>query len=106
MMCVGAQIRPRAYEGLQGSAFESDKDVSGKLIADKEQMVLFFMNGCPHCKKIEPEWNEYKKNTDLLTRQFEVKAAPNVCDTYGISSFPQFRRLDKSGEVLSTKRLF
>tara|TARA_Y100000389_G_C16986584_1_gene282847 strand:+ start:131 stop:511 length:381 start_codon:yes stop_codon:yes gene_type:complete len=103
LLCVGSKTRPFAYEGMQG-AFESDKDHSGKLVADREQMVMFFMNGCPHCKKIEPKWNDYKEGTNLMTRQFEVSAAPNVCKSYGIQSFPQFRHLDQSGEVISTER--
>jgi len=105
LMCVGAQVRPPSYEGMEG-AFGSDKDQSGKLVADSEQMVLFFMNGCPHCKKIETGWNDYKKGTNLLTRQFEVSAAPNVCKSYGINSFPQFRHLDANGEIIGTDRPF
>lgn len=81
---------------------EKRKSESGK-----DQILAFFMNGCPHCDRVMPQWSSYKQSaTDVETCEYEVSSAPNVCKTYGITGFPSFVRADAAGNVLSKERPF
>lgn len=104
----GAGVRP--YEGF--SEIRSEPDIeSGKCRSNKgtDQIMFFFMNGCPHCDKIKPEWVEYKKSLgkdDPEPREFEVSMAPNICKEYGVTGFPSFVLADSNGEVKSREYPF
>lgn len=107
---IGALFGREGMQGMQGSELQSHTDildVKSDLVSDenKPQMILFFMNGCPHCKNIESKWESFVRNNSgedgkYHTRQFEVGKAPLVCRKFGVSSFPQYRELDAKGKVI------
>lgn len=108
---IGALFGREGMQGMQsmqGSALQSNADIPDTehdLVSDKPQMILFFMDGCPHCKNIETKWESFVTNNrgedgKYHTRQFEVGKAPLVCRKFGVSSFPQYRELNEKGKVI------
>ena len=106
-------------EGFGPFKFGSDSEFEVKSESDlpkgtpcvskqnKPQTIFFFMNGCPHCDNVKPEWKKYATSaTDVEIRQFEVSAAPNACSYYGVTGFPTFIQADSQGNVLSKERPF
>ena len=97
--------------GYRLESFTSMSDLAEgekrKSESGKDQILAFFMNGCPHCDKVMPQWTSYKQSaTDVETCEYEVSSAPNACKTYGITGFPSFVRADANGNVLSRDRPF
>lgn len=105
----GGGVRP--YEGFSEIRSEKDIEAGSKCMSKsgKDQIMFFFMNGCPHCDKIMPKWSEYKAslgNGDPEPREFEVSAAPNACREYDVTGFPNFVLADSDGNVKSRDRPF
>ena len=65
-----------------------------------KQMIYFHMNGCGHCKKFTPIWNDftsqYRGNVQL--RKLERKDAVDLIDKYNIQGFPTVIKIDEQGE--------
>lgn len=106
---LGGGVRP--YEGF--SEIRSEKDIQSgskcKSKSGKDQIMFFFMNGCPHCDTIMPKWSEYKSSLgsgDPEPREFEVSAAPNACREYDVTGFPNFVLADSDGNVKSRDNPF
>lgn len=106
------------YEGMSelrsgGAAIKFDPDINagGKCTSssNKEQILFFTMNGCPHCERVKPKWIDYaskQANGGMETHVFESSSAPNACREYGITGFPSFIHADANGNVISRKRPF
>lgn len=47
-----------------------------KLLKQRPLLVLFFMDGCPHCDANKPAWDEAKKKADVPTAEIEASATP------------------------------
>ena len=78
---------------LRGSAKKKDAE---KLLAKRPVLVLFFMEGCPHCEANKPAWDEAKKKVGkgMATAEIEASATP---DAAGVSGFPTMKYVDASG---------
>ena len=65
--------------------------------------VFFKMEGCPHCVKMQPEWDKFKKNnkSGIATAEFEASKNPEECKKYGVKGFPTLL-LIQNGKVLKT----
>lgn len=58
-------------------------------------LVLFFMDGCPHCEANKPAWDEAKKTANasgVKTAEIEASATP---ESSGVSGFPTMKYKDK-----------
>lgn len=64
-------------------------------------LVLFFMEGCQHCKNNKPAWDEAKKHVDEDTEVLEIEAEA-VPDDEGVQGFPTMRHVDKDGKKTET----
>jgi Thioredoxin len=64
-------------------------------------LVLFFMNGCPHCESNKPAWDQAKKKIKggATVAEIEAEATP---DTAGVSGFPTMKYIDASGKETVT----
>lgn len=64
-----------------------------------KELVYFYMNGCGHCKKFSPTWDQfasgYKGN--LKVRKVERSDAGSELDTYQVKGFPTILLLDGNG---------
>jgi len=52
------------------------KEEAKKLLKTRPLLVLFFMDGCPHCETNKPAWDEAKKKADVPTAEIEASATP------------------------------
>lgn len=64
-------------------------------------LVLFFMDGCPHCEQNKPAWDEAKKTANasgIKTAEIEASATP---ESSGVSGFPTMKY---NGKEISGKK--
>ena len=52
------------------------KEEAKELLKQRPLLVLFFMDGCPHCESNKPAWDEAKKKADVPTAEIEASATP------------------------------
>jgi len=52
------------------------KEEAKKLLKQRPLLVLFFMNGCPHCEANKPAWDEAKRKADVPTAEIDEEATP------------------------------
>ena len=64
-----------------------------------KELVYFYMNGCGHCKKFSPTWDQFSQgyNGDLNIRKVERADASDELDKYQIKGFPTVLLLDGNG---------
>ena len=70
-----------------------------------KEILLLHMNGCGHCKKMMPEWDEFVRNnnnTGLTTRAVEVDEDPSLSKKYQVSGFPTILLLGENGNKIET----
>jgi hypothetical protein len=67
-----------------------DTRVKEKFTSDAtgEKMVLYHLNGCHHCTKLMPVWNELKKTHGAHMAEYEATAHPELMKHHNITSFP------------------
>tara|TARA_Y100000590_G_C15469894_1_gene919761 strand:- start:307 stop:687 length:381 start_codon:yes stop_codon:yes gene_type:complete len=68
------------------------------------ELVFYHMDGCGHCKKMKPEWDQFVKNntTSIATRSVEQGEARDEVTKHGITGFPTLLLLDSDGNKLDT----
>jgi len=69
------------------------KEEAKKLLKTRPLLVLFFMDGCPHCDANKPAWEEAKKKADVPTAEIEASATPEEEAT----GFPTMKYKSKTG---------
>ena len=59
--------------------------------------TMYYMNGCPHCEKIKPDFEKFVASGQVLTkgqpvkiRMLEQGEAPSEVKSLGIQGFPSF----------------
>lgn len=52
------------------------KEEAKKLLKQRPLLVLFFMDGCPHCDANKPAWEEAKRKAGVPTAEIESSATP------------------------------
>ena len=65
-----------------------------------QELVYFHMNGCGHCKKFMPVWDEFagNYNGDLKIKKLErQEAGDDMLKKYQIQGFPTILLLDGQG---------
>ena len=87
------------YEaGLRG---EDKKQVAEKMLRERPVLVLFFMDGCPHCEHTEKAWKDVKSKMKGKARVVEIEESA-VPASAGVSSFPTMAYKSDSGEKTIT----
>ena len=69
------------------------KEEAKKLLKTRPLLVLFFMDGCPHCDANKPAWEEAKKKAGVPTAEIEASATPEEEAT----GFPTMKYKSDSG---------
>ena len=64
-----------------------------------KELVYFHMNGCGHCKRFTPIWDEFsgKYNGEVKLKKLERNEAGDMLDKYEIQGFPTILLLDEQG---------
>jgi hypothetical protein len=63
----------------------ADRKKDAEKILKQPVLVLFFMDGCPHCEANKPAWEEAKKKSGVKTVEIESSATP---ESSGVTGFP------------------
>ena len=64
----------------------------------KKKIVYCYMDGCPHCDKAMPAWEEFSSSTEVVdTAKIESKKDPEFMKKMEVQGFPTFLLLDAGG---------
>ena len=63
----------------------SDRKKDAEKILKQPVLVLFYMDGCPHCEANKPAWEQAKKKAGVRTVEIESSATP---ESSGVTGFP------------------
>ena len=101
IMFLGSEISkiyvgPRNVEALQ-EAVKTGKNFAS--FPKEFVVVYFYLDGCPHCIKFTPEWEEFVKKTKLKTKKVEAKKMSLYERTLRISGFPTVMILGPNGPM-------
>lgn len=78
----------------------SKKEEAKNILKKAPILVLFFMDGCPHCDANMPHWDKMvSKHPEISSVKIEASATP---DNSGVSGFPT---MEYHGENGSVKRI-
>ena len=65
-----------------------------------QELVYFHMNGCGHCKKFSPIWDEFTSNYkgSLKLKKYErEEAGEDMLQKYQVQGFPTILLIDEQG---------
>ena len=64
-----------------------------------KELVYFHMNGCGHCKRFTPIWDDFsgKYKGDIKLKKLERNEAEDMLSKYEIQGFPTILLLDEQG---------
>jgi hypothetical protein len=71
-----------------------DTQEAEEILQEKPLVVLFYMNGCPHCAANKPAWDEFKKSCKVPVAEIEADETPS---SSGVSGFPTMVHIKKDG---------
>ena len=71
-----------------------DAQEAEEILQEKPLVVLFYMNGCPHCAANKPAWNEFKKSCKVPVAEIEANETPS---SSGVTGFPTMIHIKKDG---------
>jgi len=89
-LCLICGCCKKLYEGFAGGS-------SGN------ELVLFHMTGCGHCKAMMPEWDKFASSnqTGVKCTKVERKENPTLLKKHGITGFPTILMLDSKGNKVA-----
>ena len=74
------------------------KQEAEELLQKKPLVVLFYMEGCPHCAANKPAWDDLKKTCKLPMAEIEAEETPS---SSGVTGFPTMIYITKDGSKKS-----
>lgn len=82
---------------LRGADKKKDAET---LLKKRPILVLFFMDGCPHCAANKPAWDSLKSQTNIPMAEIEASATP---ESTGVFGFPTMMFITEKGETRKTE---
>ena len=74
-------------------------DEFNEKIKSSKVIVLFYMNGCPHCENVKGEfWNKLQDNNPLGTTYAQIESTKLPSDT-DVTGFPTFKKFSNGNEI-------
>lgn len=74
-----------------------EKQDAEKELKKRPVLVLFFMQGCPHCEANEKAWKEVKESAPKETKILEIEASATP-ESAGVKGFPTMKKVDEDGK--------
>lgn len=75
------------------------EDVKKLLTSSKPVLIFFYLEGCPHCERMDPIWSELEQETPGI--EFVKVESASVPAELGISGFPKFIKIQGGKQVAS-----
>ena len=77
------------------------------MVKGRKELLLLHMEGCPHCVKLLPEWDNFTNmnDTNITTKSVERNDDQALVKRYGVKGFPTILLLDENGNKLKTLQL-
>jgi thioredoxin-related protein len=74
------------------------------MVKGRKELLLLHMEGCPHCVKLLPEWDNFTNmnDTNITTKSVERNDDQALVKRYGVKGFPTILLLDENGDKLKT----
>lgn len=91
--------------------FKENSEFLNKTSNNEAEIILFFVDWCPHCKTSKPEWDLFKEENNgkfingyklIVSDRNCTEETPeiqNLINTYNIEGYPTIK-LIKNGEVI------
>jgi thiol-disulfide isomerase/thioredoxin len=99
LLVTGIVVAILAYLGILVSGGGFNQDGFADLGKKQNVFTLYYMNGCPHCERIMPDYRKFvaagqfavngKKTTVRALEQGDPAAAPEL-ESNNVSGFPTF----------------
>jgi|UniRef100_A0A6C0BXQ2 thiol-disulfide isomerase/thioredoxin len=68
----------------------------------KKKFVFCYMNGCPHCDKAMPAWDEFAKScSEMECKKIESKEDAEFMKKHEVQGYPTYLLLDGTGEKVA-----
>jgi hypothetical protein len=71
-----------------------DSQEAEEILEEKPLVVLFYMEGCPHCADNKPAWDKFKQSCKLPVAEIEANETPS---SSGVNGFPTMVHIKKDG---------
>ena len=71
---------------------------------DKSIFVLYYVNWCPHCRVVKPEWDKLEQDNDLnnvIIKKINCEENEKIAEEKNIEGFPTIQLEYTNGEVKS-----
>ena len=90
-LCRSNGVLGNNREGFEGSVNTLTEKPNPK--ENEVYLVLFFVDWCPHCKTVKPEWEKLKAESNLGVQLEEVDCSdsnnvPALAKEYNVGGFP------------------
>tara|TARA_B100000795_G_scaffold268596_3_gene255884 strand:- start:2834 stop:3256 length:423 start_codon:yes stop_codon:yes gene_type:complete len=69
--------------------------------AGKKTMVFFKMDGCGHCKNMQPEWDKFEKKSSVPTKTMVAGKNDTEAKKWNVSGYPTILMV-QAGKVIDT----
>ncbi len=71
------------------------------------EVMYFYTEWCPHCKKAKPQWENFKQefdgktinNNKVVCKEYDCEKNDKVCDEYKVEGYPTIKML-KDNQVI------
>ena len=83
---------------LRGADKQKDAE---RMLKKRPLLVLFFMDGCPHCEANKPAWEQAKKKMKGSAQVAEIESSATPLSS-GVSGFPTMKYIDATGKETTT----
>ena len=70
-----------------GTVYAGESKANKIWSALNQSMIMFYMEGCPHCKKMEAVVSEFEKTDGVSVKIIKDN---NIAKKFGVQSFPTF----------------
>lgn len=92
---------------IEPSFVQNNEFVKGDKNSEAE-IMLFYVDWCPHCKTAKPIWEEVKEkyngkninNTTLYFKEIDCEKNEDLADKYNINGYPTIK-LVKENEIVN-----
>lgn len=92
---------------IEPSFVQNNEFVKGDKNSEAE-IMLFYVDWCPHCKTAKPIWEEVKEkyngkninNTTLYFKEIDCEKNEDLADKYNINGYPTIK-LIKENEIVN-----